>query len=192
MIAEKKEIEDQKLLRCFIALELSRETIEEIEEIQKLIKKKNLFYGKFTEPENLHLTLKFLGELDEDKIEEVKKKLRGIKFNDFEVSLGEAGTFINRYNSLLWVKLNGKGIWDLQELLDEKLKDIFSKEERFMSHITIARMKKIPSKNLLLEYVKSMKIKKIKFQVRDFILKKSELKSDGPVYTNLEKYELKN
>jgi len=192
MIAEKKEIEDQKLLRCFIALELSRETIEEIEEIQKLIKKKNLFYGKFTEPENLHLTLKFLGELDEDKIEEVKKKLRGIKFNDFEVSLGEAGTFINRYNSLLWVKLNGKGIWDLQELLDEKLKDIFSKEERFMSHITIARMKKIPSKNLLLEYVKSMKIKKIKFQVRDFILKKSELKSDGPVYTNIETYELKN
>ena len=181
---------DRILLRCFIALELSREIIDEIEEIQKLIKKKNLFYGKFTEPENLHLTLKFLGEIPEEKLEKIKKELKKIKFQNFDVSLSEAGTFINRYNSLLWVKLNGKGIWDLKSIIDEQLKDIFPKEEEFMSHITIARMKKISNKNIFLDYVKNMKLRKVKFVVKDFILKKSELKPEGPVYTNLETYNL--
>lgn len=208
----------EKLTRCFIALELSRETREYIEETQELVKKKNLFAGKFTEPENLHLTLKFLGEVGENKIEEIKNKLSEIKFNEFEASLGEVGVFINTFNSILWIKLNGKEIWDLQKIIDEKLKDLFPKEERFMSHITIARIKKMPkafsvSQNLhenckmstsdfkmkkihgkteFLEYVKNIKVKKVKFTVRDFVLKKSELKEEGPVYTDMGKYSLES
>ena len=181
---------EEKLTRCFIALELSREAIDYIHELDLQIKKKNLFTGKFTEPENLHLTLKFLGEIEESKIEAVKKKLKEIKFKEFEASLGEVGTFINRYNSILWIKLQGKEIWDLQKQIDEKLRDIFSIEERFMSHITIARMKKIHGKNEFLDYVKNIKVKKIKFAVKDIVLKKSELKSEGPAYENLDKYLL--
>lgn len=181
---------EKKLLRCFIAIELPREAIDYTEQLNSLIKKKNFFSGKFSEPENLHLTLKFLGEIEESKAEEVKKKLGEIKFKEFEASLGEVGVFVNKYNSILWIKLNGKGLWDLQKEIDEKLKDIFPKEERFMSHITIARMKKIFSKNEFLKYVKSMKTKKIKFKVKEFILKKSELKPEGPVYTSLERYNL--
>lgn len=185
-----KNLEKENLSRCFIALELSREAINEIEGIQRLVKNKKLFSGKFTEPENLHLTLKFLGEIALEKIEEVKKKLSEIKFKEFEASLGEIGVFINRYNSLLWVKLNGKSIWELQELIDSKLDGIFPKEERFMSHITIARMKKISSKKEFLEYVKNIKTKKIKFKVKEFILKKSELMPEGPVYEDIEKFKL--
>lgn len=182
---------DKNLVRCFIALELSREAIDYIEDLQKIIKKQNLFSGKFTEPENFHLTLKFLGEISEEKVEEVKRKLKEIKFSEFEVSLGEVGTFINRYNSILWIKLNGKSIWDLQAIIDEKLKEAdFKLEKRFMSHITIVRMKKIYSKKEFLNYVKNIQVKKIKFKVREFILKKSELKREGPIYTDLERYEL--
>lgn len=180
----------EKFTRCFIALELSREAIVEIEEMQNLIKKKNLFYGKLTEPENLHLTLKFFGEIDEDKIETIKKKLEKIKQKEFEVSVGELGTFINKYNSILWIKLNGQGIWDLQKKINELLKEDFSSEERFMSHITLARMKKINDKKVLLDYIKNLKHREIKFKVRDFILKKSELRPDGPVYADLEKFKL--
>jgi len=179
---------NKKLIRCFIALEISREAINNIEEIQKLIKKKNLFYGKFTEPENLHLTLKFLGEIEENKIEEVKKALAKIKFKQFEVKLGEVGVFINKYNSILWLKLNGQEIWNLQKEIDNKLKNILSIEERFMSHITIARMKKINNKTEFLDYVKNIKVKKIKFSINQFILKKSELKPEGPVYENIESF----
>jgi len=190
MEREKKE---KVLVRCFICIELSREAIDYIEEVQQLLKKKNLFYGKFTEPENLHLTLKFIGEISEEKVEEVKKKLSEIEFKDFEASLGEVGVFINKYNSILWMKLNGKRIWDLQEAIDEELLDLdFKKEERFMSHITIARMKKIQNKKEFLEYVKNIKTKKVKFQVKEFILKKSELKREGPSYTNIEEYSLES
>ena len=183
----------KNLVRCFIAFELSREAIDYIEDVQELVRKKNFFYGKFTELENLHLTLKFLGEIAEEKIEDIKKKLSEIKMKDFEVSLGETGVFINKYNSLLWLKLNGKGIWDLQEEIDRKLETLgFAREERFMSHITIARMKKIPNKQLFLEYVKNMKIKKISFNIKDFALKKSELKREGPSYGDLGRYELED
>jgi len=184
--------EEKKIIRCFIALELEREAIDYIEELDLQIKKKNLFTGKFTEPENLHLTLKFLGEIEEGKLSEVKKKLKEIKLREFEASLGEVGVFINKYNSILWIKLQGKEIWELQEMIDKKLGDSFSKEERFMSHITIARMKKIFSKTEFLDYVKNIKTKKIKFKVKDFILKKSELKPEGPVYENIEKFGLEN
>ncbi len=183
---------EEKLTRCFIALEISREAIDKIEEIQKLIKKKNLFYGKFTEPENLHLTLKFLGEIEENKIKEIKERLAKIKFKQFEVKLGEVGVFINKYNSILWLKLNGPEIWNLQKEIDNKLKDILPLEERFMSHITIARMKKINGKLEFLDYIKNIKTKKISFKVKEFILKKSELKSEGPIYANIEKFESKN
>jgi 2'-5' RNA ligase len=183
--------EGKKLLRCFIALELSREAIDYIEGLNLLIKKKNLFTGKFTEPENLHLTLKFLGEIEEEKIEQVKKKLSEIKSGQFEASLGEVGVFINKFNSILWIKLQGKEIWNLQEQIDKKLGDLeFTPEERFMSHISIARMKKIHDKNEFLDYVKNIKTKKIKFKVKEFILKKSELKPEGPAYENIEKFEL--
>jgi len=183
-------MEKEKIVRCFIAIELPREAMDYIEELNLIIKKKNLFAGKFTEPENLHLTLKFLGEISDSKVEEVRKKLKEIKFRSFEASLGDIGVFINRYNSLLWIKLNGKLIWELQELIDNHLKNIFSKEERFMSHITIARMKKIQSKTEFLDYIKNIKIKKTMFKVNEFILKKSELKPEGPVYSDIERFKL--
>ena len=182
---------EKKLTRCFICLEISREAIDEIEEIQKLLKKKNFFYGKFTEPETLHLTLKFLGEISEEKIEEVKSKLGEITFKDFEVHLGEIGTFINRFNAILWIKLNGKGLWELQKQIDNKMNELgFELEERFMSHITLARMKKIINRPEFLDYVKNVKTKPVKFKISEFILKRSELKPEGPVYSDIEKYSV--
>jgi len=182
-----KEEKGRKLARCFICLELPREAIEYIEELQKQIKKKNFFAGKMTEPENLHLTLKFLGEVDEKKLEKVQAKLGEIKMPRFEANLGEIGMFGSR---ILWIKLNGKQIWDLQEAIDKELADMFLKEERFMSHLTIARMKKVYSKKYFLEYIEGMKIKEIRFLVKEFVLKKSELKPGGPVYSDIERYNL--
>ena len=178
--------------RCFVALDLPREAINEIKRIQDIIKKKNLFAGKFIEPENLHLTLKFLGEVDGEKIEKVREKLKEIKFNCFESGLGEVGVFSSRYNSyvrVIWVKLNGKGVFDLQKQIDETLSGLFEPEFRFMSHITIARVKHVFDRKRFLDYVKGIKIKRIRFEIDKFFLKKSELFADGPVYTDLREYK---
>ena len=179
-----------ELIRCFICLELPRESIEIAENIQNLIKKNNLLSGKYTDPENLHLTLKFLGEIDEVKLKIVQERLEKIKFNEFEASLGEVGVFSKRALRILWIKLFGKSIWGLQEKIDESLTDLFPKEERFMSHITLARMKKVYDRNIFLNYIKNIKTPENKFAVKNFILKKSELKPEGPIYTDLGRYNL--
>lgn len=175
-------------LRCFIALDLSREAINYIEDIQKLLKKKNFFNGKFTETENVHLTLKFLGEIDEEKVEEVKKRLREVKMQSFEAELGEVGLFSRKFIKIIWMKLENCD--KLQKEIDKKLKDLFEPEYRFMSHITIVRVRSVRDRKALIEYIKNMKVKKIKFKIDKFFLKKSTLMPEGPVYEDLESYEL--
>jgi len=179
-------------IRCFVALDLSRQARNYIKEVQKLIKKNNLFTGKFTEPENLHLTLKFLGEIDKEKIAEVKKRLREIRFDSFEAKLGEVGVFSSKYSSyvrVIWIKLIGCD--KLQKEIDNALEGLFEKEHRFMSHITIVRVKKVGHRKGFLDYITNMKVKEIKFNVDRFFLKKSELFSEGPIYCDLEEYNLK-
>jgi RNA 2',3'-cyclic 3'-phosphodiesterase len=173
-------------MRIFIAIDLSRECRNEIIRIQKIIREKTLFTGKLTEGENLHLTLKFLGEIDDGNIEEVKKRLSLIKFNEFFAETSEVGVFNKDFIKIIWIKLNGKGIWDLQKEIDEILKDLFVPEARFMSHITIARVKNVPNKKGFLEYLESIKPKKIRFIVKEFALKKSELAPEGPKYEDIE------
>jgi 2'-5' RNA ligase len=177
------------MARCFIAIDLPREAINEIKRIQILLKKKNLFTGKFTEPENLHLTLKFLGEIDDEKIENARKKLSEIEFHKIIGEIGEIGVFDRNFIKIIWIKLNGKGIFDLQRKIDEKLKDLFPAERRFMSHITFARVKKVNDKKEFLEYLKSIKPSKISFNADRFFLKKSDLKPDGPVYEDLQEFK---
>ena len=78
----------------------------------------------------------------------------------------------------------------LQETIDEKLKDLFEPERRFMSHLTIARVKSIKDREKFLQELKKIKIEKMNFVVDRFKLKKSTLTSEGPVYETIEEYKL--
>lgn len=175
--------------RCFIALNLPLGAINEIRNIQKLIKGKNLFIGKFTELENLHLTLKFLGEITENKVNEVKERLKDISFRTFEGKLRDVGVFSESFVKIIWVELTGN-VFELQKQIDEKLKEFYEPEKRFMSHITIARVKKSNDKNKLIDVLKNIKPKKIKFKINNFYLMESDLRSEKPVYKVIERYNL--
>jgi len=185
---EQFKIEEEILKRCFICIDLPLETRKYLEEVQEILKKKSFFHGKFTEFENLHLTLKFLGEISEDKIVEVKERLKKIKFNIFPAHLDEVGVFSERFISIIWIKLGGKGIFELQKQIDDSLKGLFEAEKKFMSHVTIARPKKVFDKKILLDYLYKMKIKKEDFNVERFFLKSSDLMEDGPVYSTIEEF----
>ncbi|MEK6831014.1 MAG: RNA 2',3'-cyclic phosphodiesterase [Nanoarchaeota archaeon] len=184
-------IDIMKLKRCFIATELPLEIIEEIKKIQKLIETKHLFKGKSTKTDNLHLTLKFLGHIDESKVDQVRQKLREIDFERFEGELGDIGVFSKNNIRIIWIEIIG-GVFELQKSIDEKLSNLFNLENRFMSHITIARVKQVNDKRKLIENLENMRYKKIKFSIDSFYLMESELRPRGPIYKKIEKYRLKS
>jgi len=173
--------------RCFVAIDIPKKVKEEIVKVQKQIPE---FYGKLTEIENLHLTLKFLGEISEDKVEEVRKALRKIKFNNFEASIGSIGFFSENFIRIVWLHLSG--FEELQRFVEEALGNIFPREKRFMSHLTIARVKKIEDKNSFLERLRKIEIPQMKFQVVEFNLKESVLHHKGPIYKIIEKYSIES
>jgi len=178
-------------MRTFVSINIPEKVKKEIEKIQDKLPE---FYGKKTEFENLHLTLKFLGEIDEKKVELVKKKLKEIKFEKFETEIDSLGFFDNRkskkYQQKIIIWLHMKDCEGLQKEIDEKLKDLFKPEERFMSHLTIARVKSVKDKRKFLEELKKIKIPALKFNVDCFYLMKSELDTKGSKYSVVEKYDL--
>lgn len=181
----------KKLYRTFIAIDFPDSVIKEIARVQEILQ--NLkFNGKMTELENLHLTLKFLGGVDDNKLEDVRNKLKEIEFQEIEVKLVNIGTFSFRGDPrIIWIKVGAKGIFELQKKIDKVLEEIgFKKEERFMSHTTIARIKYVKDKDKFREYIKNVKLKEIKFKIKDFKLKESELREMGPIYKDLEIYKL--
>lgn len=178
-------------IRAFIAIEFPDEIVKEVARIQELLGKRK-FVGKLTEPENLHLTLKFLGDVDPEVLEKIRARLREIKFEKFNVRLGDIGTFSYRGKPrIVWIKVLGKGVFELQKKVDDALAEFgFAREERFMSHLTVARIKYVPDLKGFYEYVKGLGVKKLRFDVGDFKLNKSELNEIGPRYELLEVLEL--
>ncbi len=183
--------ENERVHRTFIAIELPDNVIKEVARVQNILGKRK-FTGKLTELENAHLTLKFLGEIDDLKLEEVMQKLREVKFEKFEARLEKAGTFnFHGMPRIVWIKVAGKGIFELQKKVDMILKECgFKEEERFMSHMTIARVKYVKDKKDFMDYVSGLKLRDVRFKVNEFKLKESELRELGPVYKDLEVYRL--
>ena len=183
--------EEKKLTRAFICIELSDECVKEIARIDELLSKIK-FTGKLTELENLHLTLKFLGEIGDEKIGEIKKRLAKIETPAFEAKLGRIGIFHrNKEPKIVWVKIESRILMELQKKVDDALSDLFPKEERFMSHLTIARIKYIKDKKSFDEKIGNISVEPVKFSVINFKLKSSELRATGPVYRDIEAFSLK-
>jgi len=172
-------------MRAFISINISEEIRKEIKKIQDLLPE---FFGKKTELQNLHLTLKFLGEVEEKTVEEVKEKLREIKIEKFKTEIDEIGVFSEDFIRIIWLHMEDCD--NLQKQIDKVLKNLFKSERRFMSHLTIARIKGLKDKKGFLQDLKKIKIEKIKFKVDKFYLMKSELTAEGPRYSVLEEYNL--
>jgi len=180
----------KNLTRAFIAITFPDSVIKEIARLHPLIQNQK-FLGKLTELENLHLTLKFLGEVDKKTLEKVKSSLSKISFPPFKTKLGYAGTFsYKKKPRIAWIKIPGKQTQSLQQEIDSTLSDLFQKEERFMSHLTIARIKYVKDNQAFTDFIKNLKVRPIPFEVKEFKLMSSELKPMGPIYETIESYPL--
>jgi len=169
-------------MRVFISLEIPDDVKREIIRIQKEVDKLGLIKGKFTEPENLHLTLKFLGNLSEAEVRAIREKLKNLRFNPFYIELKELGVFSENFIRIVWVGLYGKEVFELQKDVDKVLGDLFPKEHRFMSHVTIARPKYVEDRKMFLDELKKISLNKTHFLVDKIYLKESILTRQGADY----------
>lgn len=185
-------------MRTFIAIELSEEIKTVLTQIQSYLK----YAGadvKWVEKDNIHLTLKFLGEINDKKCEKVKSALAEIakSAKSFEISLKDIGTFPQIDSPrVIWVGLD-KGAKESTELalkIDEALSKIgFDKEPRpFAAHLTIGRVRSPENKEELKEkiqsYAKHDLTPHTQF-ISSLILFQSTLTPKGSIYTKL--YEAK-
>ena len=173
-------------MRAFIAVKLPPKVLMQINKIQESLQE---FEGNKTELKNLHLTLKFLGEVSCDNLEGVKTNLRKIKFNKFEGEIKGTGFFDKKDGrGILWLGITN--CENLQKEIDDSLEGMFKKENRFMGHLTIGRVKKVVDKKKFVEDLKKINIPKISFIFDNFYLMQSRLKKEGPEYTIIEEYNL--
>ncbi len=183
-------------LRTFVAVDLEDELVRgKIVDIQREISSSSARI-KLVEPENLHITLKFLGEVEETRIPVIVKALEGaLKGVDpFRIRLERVGAFprVSRPN-VIWVGVSDgrDSLIRLANLVEDALRKVgFPKEKRsFEPHLTIARVKyrssDLPS---LITRVENVEIGEI--EVREVRLKKSTLTPKGPIYETLHSFPL--
>lgn len=172
-------------MRAFISIEFPEEIKRELISVQKEIDKLGLIKGKFSEPENLHLTLKFLGNISDVELRAVEDKLSSLKFSPFYIDLSDLGVFSENFIRIIWAGLNGRELFETQKNIDVLLEDIFPREYRFMAHTTLARPKYVEDRKMFLSELRKINLGKKKFLVDKILLKESELSSKGASYKTL-------
>ena len=174
-------------MRCFIAIELPEDVKAKIFHEFETLKKKNLFGGKYVEKESLHLTMRFLGELNLEQINETKKKIKEIAFPKFICEIGKSGFFDNEKRiNVLWVEVISKYLEPLEKKVAENFSWFSSDYKKFSPHITTARVEYINDRKGLIENVKNIHLKNTRFEVEKMVLMKSEMTRSGIKYKILE------
>ncbi len=183
-------------MRTFIAVELIAELKKKIEELQNPLKRINTDVS-WVKSGNVHATLKFLGEVPEEKIEKVfeetKLALEGMKV--FKLSLRDLGCFPNlKRPKVIWIGVD-KGKQELS-LMQKKIEDEmgkigFLKEDReFSPHLTIGRVKSPKNIDKLTELIKNTSFQTEEIEIKEVVVMKSDLHPAGAIYTPLKKINL--
>ena len=188
-------------MRAFIAIEIPEDIRCTLAKLQDELKASGADV-KWVEPRNIHLTLKFLGDIDENLQEKIGAELSALaaENQNYQAAIGLCGAFPNMdYPRVIWV-----GITDgdaqtkkIARDLEERLSKLgLAKDERaFASHITIGRVRS-PSKrkNLtraLADQAQNLATLKPLFNVSKLTLFKSTLSSKGPTYEPQKEVNLK-
>ena len=185
-------------IRAFIAIKLPENIIASIGKIQEDLRSDG-FKVKWVRPENIHLTLKFLGNINRADTEKIGSKISESVKTSAPLSLNAKGigVFPNiKRPRVIWtgVAEQRNQLAGLQRRLDGHLESIgFAKEKRpFKGHLTIARIKqRIDSNRLMHAMKKYAEFESETFIINEIVLFKSELNPTGAVYTPLMSAPLK-
>lgn len=185
-------------MRLFIAIELPDDLKAEIAKVQEQLRKAGAD-ASWTRPEGIHLTLKFLGEVEDSRVPAIQDALAAAAQGTgaLHLEVAGAGAFPNvKAPRVLWLGVRG----DLEELgalqsaveLAMAQRGFTEEDRKFSPHLTLGRVKFPRPRDNWQQKIETIRDVRLgSFEVRHLSLMQSELRRDGAVYTEVAKAELK-
>ena len=184
-----------KTIRSFLAVEIPESNKEKILELINPFKEKSDSFIKWVNRDNLHITLKFIGELNTDHISTSQNDLseRLSSIPSFNIQINRLGVFPNSQKPrIFWLGFDqNKNLEQIVSSIENYLVSLGYEADHkpFSPHLTIGRVRRdVPSGNFA-EFTKNFKDLKLEvipdFKVSHVTLFKSDLTRDGPIYSRL-------
>jgi RNA 2',3'-cyclic 3'-phosphodiesterase len=178
--------------RAFVAIELPEKIKRDIRKLQHAFASHGLDI-RWVKPANMHLTVKFLGDVDPSDIESVGRVLSDTAANHpmFDLTPRGVGVFPNiRRPSIVWTGIAGQTdvLGSIHRSVNSGLSDIgFESDKRpYRGHLTLGRIKTHRNQNRLVTALRvNQEFVSEAFSVERLVMFKSELQPAGPVYTRL-------
>ncbi len=180
-------------MRLFVSVVLPGYVIKTVNTIQNLLQKQDaLFEGRFVSLEHLHLTLKFIGDVPEDVLADIKQALHSVQQQPFDVCMQRVTLEPPSRNAhLIWIDIDSAPLKKLAMNIEEALLPWAKPESRpFASHITLVRIKKVHDIVALQNIIDQISISDVCFPIDRFYLQASTASAEGPVYSTLETFQL--
>jgi 2'-5' RNA ligase len=187
-------------LRVFIAIPLPSPVVNYLAELlslfQNQIPEKSI---KWVRPENIHLTLKFLGNISKSNLDILVENLNAFnQFAPFQMEINKLGAFPSIFKpQVVWVGgTSTNSLIELNNFVEQTTSflEIQNDKKPFSPHLTIARIrpgiKQESFENLKQILVKNRQIDPIIFSINQYCVYQSNLTPKGPAYTVVQKYEL--
>jgi RNA 2',3'-cyclic 3'-phosphodiesterase len=181
------------VMRAFIAIKISADISKKLRDIQAKLKQAQA-HVSWVNPENIHLTLQFLGNIDEDQVPAIIAQIEeAVKVvAPFQLQIGYAGAFPNlRYPRVIWIGVTDneeQSLKTLQTEISSQMAQIgFEQEDgRFKPHLTLGRIRSQKNKSTLVRAIEGMvNIWVGGLSVDTVYLIRSDLKPTGAEYTDL-------
>ena len=182
-------------VRAFLAIDLDDDLKPKINKVIREFKKTDARI-KYVELLNLHLTLKFFGEIDTEGLDLLEDAIANVvsDFEPFSIKIAGCGAFPNSNRiKVIWLGIeDDKIIRELHNRLDKEFIRLgFDKDKKFSTHLTIGRMKSAKNKDKVKSTLEGFGDIEIgEMEVNRISLKKSTLTPSGPIYEDLKIFEL--
>jgi len=184
------------MIRVFIGFFTSPVVVEKSVKLRE--EASSFVYGKWTQPQNLHVTLQFIGEVDRETLTQLLKTTQEVanSFRPFKVTYKGLGVFPHpRRPRILWVGVEGgagilKRLARAVELANRKVPKIRPDTKPFHPHVTICRMKRVDERKLnrlMRRYQNFVFGEEV---VNRIAVIKSTLTPEGPIYSPIEEFFL--
>lgn len=197
MAVRRSNMANKDMIRTFICLEIPKKVQAEIENKVTAPLRATGAGCSWVKADNLHLTLKFLGDVPETMLADIFESVKNSAghFDRFHANLEKVGTFGGKIPRVVWVGIGGdvEKITQLANEIDKDLSKLgFERESRpFSPHLTVGRVRNPKNISSMLEKIDEISLPTDKFIIYKVIVMKSVLSPGGSVYTPQFEFELK-